>query len=100
MEKRKPHFDLDTIRFTFSIVDTLRITTTATRDALALGLDFSMVVKLIQSANRHHFYKSMTSNNDPRIWQDVYHVPFEDLLIYLKFSTSARGYITVSLKEK
>lgn len=49
---------------------------------------------------REHFFKSMTSMADPRIWQDVYHVPLSDLLLYVKFTTDAEGYLVIVFKEK
>ena len=50
--------------------------------------------------NREQFYKSMTSMADHRIWQDVYHVEFGALVLYVKFTTDAEGYLVISLKEK
>jgi hypothetical protein len=31
---------------------------------------------------------------------DVYHVPFEGLVLYVKFTTDAQGYLVISFKEK
>ena len=42
----------------------------------------------------------MTSLADHRIWQDVYQVPFESLILYVKFTTDAQGYLVISFKEK
>lgn len=42
----------------------------------------------------------MTSQADHRVWQDVYHVPFKDLVLYVKFTTDAQGYLLISFKEK
>ncbi len=47
------------------------------------------------------FYKSMTSYEDARRWQDVYHVPWNGLTIYLKFTDNVVTEFTVlSFKEK
>lgn len=35
-----------------------------------------------------------------RIWQDVYHVPHQNLTLYVKFTTDAEGYFLISFKEK
>lgn len=32
------------------------------------------------------FYKSMTSDADPRIWQEVCHVPHRSRLLYVEFT--------------
>lgn len=55
---------------------------------------------LVQSISRDHFYKSMTSLADHRIWQDVYHAHVGDLVLYVKFTTDSEGYLVISLKEK
>ncbi len=34
-----------------------------------------------------HFYKSMTAHRNAHIWQDVYKVPFEGGLLYVKFTS-------------
>jgi len=50
------------------------------------------VVELVQSVAASHFYKSMTSIADNKIWQDVYHVPFDaDLTLYVKFTVDPDG---------
>jgi motility quorum-sensing regulator/GCU-specific mRNA interferase toxin len=47
------------------------------------------------------FYKSMTTFADHRVWQDVYHVPVGDLLLYMKFQADVVTEFTVmSFKEK
>ena len=55
---------------------------------------------MIQGMSREQFYKSMTSVADHRVWQDVYHVQFQTLTLYVKFTTDAEGYLVISLKEK
>jgi motility quorum-sensing regulator/GCU-specific mRNA interferase toxin len=42
----------------------------------------------------------MTSVADHRIWQDVYHVPVDGIVLYVKFTTDAQGYLVISFKEK
>ncbi len=73
-EKRKPHYDLATIRATFKTVEGLRISRTARNNAFALGLTNADIVTVIQSTMRGHFYKSMTTHEDYTVWQDVYYV--------------------------
>lgn len=100
MEKRKPHYSLASIKATFATEASLRMTVTARNTAFALGILQSGVVTIIQSMTREQFYKSMTSLADPRIWQDVYHVPVESTVLYVKFTTDAEGYLVISFKEK
>jgi motility quorum-sensing regulator/GCU-specific mRNA interferase toxin len=100
VEKRKPHLNLGTIRSTFCEVAALRITTSALRCAQSLGLTLQDIVSIIQGITREHFYKSMTSIANSAIWQDVYHVPYEATVLYVKFTTDTEGYLVISFKEK
>ena len=100
MEKRKPHYDLASIKATFATVDALRMTRTAHDCALGLGLLLQDVVDLIQEMTREQFFKSMTSKANVAVWQDVYFVPWGGTVLYVKFTTDAEGYLVISLKEK
>ena len=100
VEKKKPHYSLATIKATFISVRALRITRTATKCAEALEITLTEVVGIIQSMTREQFYKSMTSDANSAIWQDVYHVPHATFVLYVKFTTDAEGYLVISFKEK
>jgi motility quorum-sensing regulator / GCU-specific mRNA interferase toxin len=100
MEKKKPHYALDTIKATFATPSSLRMTKTALACAEDLGIDLLGVVTIIKGMNREQFYKSMTSEADNKIWQDVYHVPHEETVLYVKFTTDSVGYLVISFKEK
>jgi len=75
MEKQRPTYDLDAIKSALGSVETLAMTSSALRDAMALGFDRNGVAETIQGIDRRMFYKSMTTFADHRVWQDVYHVP-------------------------
>jgi motility quorum-sensing regulator / GCU-specific mRNA interferase toxin len=50
---------------------------------------------------RVHFYKSMTAYADPRLWQDVYHVPSPVGTLYVKFPADViTEFLLLSFKEK
>jgi motility quorum-sensing regulator/GCU-specific mRNA interferase toxin len=101
MEKRKPTYDLDAFRATFASVDRLRATGTALKGAATLGFDRTDIVATIQTMRRSHFYKSMTSHADHRIWQDVYHVPSPMGVLYVKFTAdTVTEFLLLSFKEK
>ncbi len=55
---------------------------------------------MVQQSSRGSFFKSMTSEADSAIWQDVYHLPWGGLVLYVKFTTDPNGYLLISLKEK
>lgn len=77
------------------------MTTSALRDALALGFDRAGVAEVVTAMERRMFYKSMTTFADHRVWQDVYHVPARGLVIYVKFQADVVTQFTVmSFKEK
>jgi len=40
-----------------------------------MGLTSAEMVAVIAALARRHFYKSMTTYADHRVWQDVYHAP-------------------------
>jgi len=43
----------------------------------------------------------MTSNYDHKIWQDVYHVPADEMTLYVKFTADAvKEFKLLSFKEK
>ncbi|KQT63281.1 hypothetical protein ASG54_08385 [Aureimonas sp. Leaf460] len=82
-------------------VATLAMTTSALRDALALGFDRGGIVETIAGMDRRMFYKSMTTFADHRVWQDVYHVPARGMVLYVKFQADVVTEFTVmSFKEK
>lgn len=100
-EKRKPHHDLRAFQAAFERPGAVRLTATANKNARELGLLFDGVNAVIQSILPGNFYKSMTSNQDHCQWQDVYHVPFVNMVLYIKFSDDRLcEFILLSFKEK
>jgi motility quorum-sensing regulator/GCU-specific mRNA interferase toxin len=100
-EKRQPTYDLEAFKATFSSVERLAVTGTALKSAAALGFGRAEIVETIQTMQREHFYKSMTSYADHRLWQDVYHVPSSVGVLYIKFTADAvTEFLLLSFKEK
>jgi len=59
------------------------------------------IVAVIQSMRRNQFYKSRTSYADHALWQDVYHVAWGDVVIYLKLTADVvTEFCVLSFKEK
>jgi len=99
--KRKPTYDLDAFKGSFSGVEKLAATGTALRSAAALGFGRAEIVATIQTMRREHFYKSMTAQADHRLWQDVYHVPSPVGLLYVKFTADVvTEFLLLSFKER
>jgi motility quorum-sensing regulator/GCU-specific mRNA interferase toxin len=70
---------------------------------VSLGcFDRGGIANVIQTIERHMFYKSMTTHADHRVWQDVYHVPTNDgPTLYVKFQANVvTDFTVVSFKEK
>jgi len=100
-EKRKPTYDLEAIKSTFSTAKGLNATGSAIRSAAALGFSSADIARVIQSINRRDFQKSMTSYADHRVWQDVYYVPSEAGELYVKFTADVVSeFLLLSFKEK
>jgi motility quorum-sensing regulator/GCU-specific mRNA interferase toxin len=101
MEKRRPTYDLDAIKAAIGSAETLAITRSAFSDALSLGFSHSGIAALIQTIRRPMFFKSMTTLADHRTWQDVYHVPADDLVLYVKFQADVvTEFRVMSFKER
>lgn len=102
MEKRKPTHDLERFKLVCGDADRLQMTATAARSAEKLGFFGVDVAQLIGGMDRKMFYKSMTSYNNSRQWQDVYHVPAgHGLTIYLKFTDDlVTDFLVLSFKER
>lgn len=99
-DKWMAHHDLATIKAAFSGGSGL-FTKTATQDAAGLGYGSPEINAAIQTITKAHFYKSMTSNYNASVWQDVYHVPHGGRTLYVKFTDNGGGAFTLlSFKEK
>lgn len=92
----RPTYDLEKFKSSeFSI------TSTALKGAAALGLDTKGIKSVIKTMQPKHFYKSMTSLANHKVWQDVYHVPYNNTTLYIKFTEGIlTEFILLSFKEK
>jgi motility quorum-sensing regulator / GCU-specific mRNA interferase toxin len=97
VEKGTPHCKLAVVKV---LVESGQVRTTkAARDgATALGFDFDGMFDVIRSLNMADFYKSMTTHDDHRVWQDVYRPTTPAGEVYLKL-TVVDDVLVVSFKE-
>lgn len=101
IEKRKAHYSLKAFQAAFVGPADVRITRSAMQDALHLGFSRQGIAAVVQSMLPGHFYKSMTANCDHAMWQDVYHVPFAGIVVYVKFmDDTICGFSLLSFKRK
>ena len=96
MEKFKPTYNLEEFK-----KSDFEITQTAQKSVENLGFEVSDIFKVVSIMEHKHFYKSMTSYANHKIWQDVYHVPYKNLILYVKFTKNTISEFTLlSFKEK
>lgn len=92
MEKRRPTYDIETIKAAIGTEESLAMSGTARRDAGRLVFDRAGVATVI---------RSMSTFENHRIWQNVYHVPHETFVPYVKFQADLiTDFFVVSFKEK
>jgi motility quorum-sensing regulator/GCU-specific mRNA interferase toxin len=75
VEKRTPHYDLARAQAAVARLGAAAFTKSALDGGRTMGLTSAEMVAVIAALTRRHFYKSMTTYADHRVWQDVYHAP-------------------------
>ncbi len=99
MEKRTPHCKLTAVKALVE-ANKVRATASAFAGARSLGIDdLDGICAVLLALEPRHFYKSMTTHADHRIWQDVYHASTQagdD--VYIKL-TVIEHVLIVSFKE-
>jgi motility quorum-sensing regulator / GCU-specific mRNA interferase toxin len=97
MEKGTPHCKLSAVKAMLA-AGKVRPTMSALAGGAALGLDFEGMVGVLTTLTPADFYKSMTTNADHRMWQDVYRPRTPVGEVYLKL-TVIDDVLIVSFKE-
>ncbi len=97
MEKFTPHCKLAVVKALVT-AGQVRTTRTAREGAVALGFDVDGMLAVIQALTLADFHKSMTTNADHRVWQDVYRPMTAAGGVYLKL-TVIDDVLIVSFKE-
>ena len=100
MEKRKPHYPLKAIKSAFGDPARLNRSVVSRQGADDLDMDDADVVAVIQALSNSDFDKSMTSQVDNKIWQDVYKPTVGDRSLYVKFTLDQQQeFLLISFKE-
>jgi motility quorum-sensing regulator/GCU-specific mRNA interferase toxin len=97
VEKFTPHCKLAVVKALVT-AGQVRTTRTAREGAVALGFDVDGMLAVIQALTLADFHKSMTTNADHRVWQDVYRPMTAAGGVYLKL-TVIDDVLIVSFKE-
>lgn len=91
MEKNTPHYDLAVIKSEVRRLSQNAFTKTSVRSAEKLGFNVSEIQEIVFELQTKMLYKSMTTYEDHRIWQDVYHINSRDQEIYIKVTYRPGG---------
>lgn len=97
---RRPRYPLTSIKAAFNDVTRLNRTMTATSDAEDLGMDEQAIVDVIVGLTSRDFDKSMPSDRNPTVRQDIYKPIVEGRELYVKFTSDSQGeLLLISFKE-
>jgi motility quorum-sensing regulator/GCU-specific mRNA interferase toxin len=101
MEKKKPHYSLSEVQRIVEDRGVNAFTATALTGAAVLGLSVGQAVAVVLGLKQKDLYKSMTTNADHKIWQDVYHATLKSgLVAYIKVTLRENGTVVIQFKEK
>lgn len=97
--KNTPHYDLQEIK-SLIVAGDVFITESARCDADYIGMTVDDISTTILSLEPHNLYKSMKSDKNPLLWQDVYHYSDEDIdmMLYIKLQINKNATV-VSFKQ-
>lgn len=97
---RQRHYPLRTVKAAFADVTRINRTVTAANGAEDLGMDEQAVVDVIAGLMARDFDKSMPSNINPAVWQNVYKPIVGGRELYVKFTLDMQGeLLLISFKE-
>jgi hypothetical protein len=103
MEKLKPHYDLKKVKSLLCSEETREVTRISREGAVSLGyMGVEDMVSIIKIITPKHFFKSMTNQYNPSLWQDVYKITDErDNKIYIKLqlSSNKKKGVIIQFKE-
>lgn len=88
---RRPHFPLNGVKAAFADAGRLNRTITAANGADEIGMDDQAVVDAIAGLTAADFDKSMPSEIDSTVWQDVYKPVLGGRELYVKITRDPRG---------
>jgi motility quorum-sensing regulator/GCU-specific mRNA interferase toxin len=88
---QRPHYPLAAIKAAFADGHRLNRIIAAVYGAEDLGMDEQAVVDIIAGLAGADFEKSMPSDMNPAVWQDVFKPVVGGREYYVKFTLDARG---------
>jgi motility quorum-sensing regulator/GCU-specific mRNA interferase toxin len=102
MEKRRPHYDLPTLKEDVARLGAAAFTSSALDGGRSMGLTLLEMLTCISAIQRGDFFKSNTTVHDHTVWQDVYRPWFGNgKQLYVKVTYRPQGGPPViSFKER
>jgi motility quorum-sensing regulator/GCU-specific mRNA interferase toxin len=100
MEKHVPHYPLRDVQQAVEMRGASAFSRTAIDNGGAMGLSTRDMIYCVCAMTRKCFYKSMTTYESSKVWQDVYHAPTPAGLAYVKVTLREDGAIVIQFKEK
>lgn len=99
-EKKTPHYKLSLIKNLIS-QKKYQITHTAINNAMCdFNINAEEILSHILQIENSCFYKSMTSEYDNKIWQDVYHLKVGKYVAYIKLQIVSDEGVIIQFKRK
>ena len=98
MGKRRPHYELKAVLAQMTCVENMNLTQSAQQGIRAAGMTRNEALAAVINLSGTDFYKSMTTLQSHRVWQDVYHAKWRDELLYVKFQQAGEFFV-ISFKE-
>lgn len=95
-----PSYDLSVLQKAVAKNPENSFTSSALRGISETDLSFDEAVELIALIEPINFYKSMPCNNGSGWYQDVYTVPYQETVMYIKFTNYPHGKVVISFKER
>lgn len=100
MEKRKAHYDLETVKALVAQRGVFAFTAIARRGRDALGLSNAEALAVVAGLSPGMLVNSMTTYADSTVWQDVYHALCPNgKMAYIKL-TLRDGAVVIQFKER
>jgi len=101
-DEHTPTYDLHEVQQLVGQGELSCVVTNAALDgAAALGLDRTELIEAVLALDEGNFYKSMPSERFPDLWQDVYHLRFVGIELYIKLQIDSAGFaVVIQCKRK
>lgn len=92
-QKRTPEHLLPDLLAEFSCVGEMNISSRAADDIRNLGMKRIDALNILRALTNNEFDQSLTYEEDPTCWHDVYHPYWNGLKLYVKFSRKDGSFI-------